>query len=89
MSHTKSTEHLSKTVRRLYGKFTPRKRAEHEVGPVQVCNASVRETYRTGAGETSQPVRAGAMAAIVLLVMNQSKLDDRIADAAIAKENGK
>jgi len=63
MSHTKSTPQLSKIARRMYGKFVPRVRGEHEALPVQVCNASVRDPYCTGAGETSQPVRAGSMVA--------------------------
>ena len=63
MSHTKAQPNLSKTVRRMYGKFVPRVRGEHEALPVQVCNSTVRETYCTGAGETSQPVRAGSMVA--------------------------
>ena len=63
MSHTKSTPQLSKTVRRMYGKFVPRVRGEHEALPVQVCNASVSDPYYTGAGEASQPVRAGSMVA--------------------------
>ena len=63
MSHTKAQPNLSKTARRMYGKFVPRVRGEHEALPVQVCNASVSDPYYTGAGETSQPVRAGSMAA--------------------------
>ena len=63
MSHTKAQPNLSKIARRRYGKFVPRVRGEHEALPVQVCNSTVRETYSTGAGETSQPVRAGSMVA--------------------------
>ena len=63
MSHTKAQPNLSKIARRMYGKFVPRVRGEHEALPVQICNSTVRETYSTGAGETSQPVRAGSMAA--------------------------
>ena len=63
MSHTKSTAHLSKTVRRMYGKFKPRIRAENEALPVQVCNASVRETYRTGDGDIAQVIDASRMRA--------------------------
>ena len=63
MSHTKAQPNLSKIARRMYGKFVPRVRGEHEALPVQICNSTVRETYSTGAGETSQPVRAGSMVA--------------------------
>lgn len=36
MSHTKSTPQLSKIARRMYGKFVPRVRGEHEALPALV-----------------------------------------------------
>lgn len=54
---------LSQKARKRLGKHVPRERAESEALPVQVCNASQKAPYVTGAGEVVAPVRSGAMRA--------------------------
>ena len=57
-----ASDKLTKSQREAIGVgvYVKRERKQDEAMPIQICNASTQETYRTGHGEVNQPIRPGA-----------------------------